>query len=310
MRADCRTSRSVRGSRAGTTLAALLLAAAAGLLSSCAATRNPWREAAAPTADLPEAIGFYSSGCLTGAVSLYADGRGYHVMRVSRRRFYGHPDLVRFVEALAAKCSKAKLGTLLIGDLAQPRGGPTMTGHISHQSGLDVDIWFWQPEDHANGRKSRLSLDERENLDGPSMLSADGGSLDLRHWSPKKLAILRLAASNPSVERVFVNPVIKREVCARAPGKPWVRKVRAWWGHDDHFHVRLACPVGNARCKAQEAVPDGDGCGPELEQDWFSPEAREAARKRLEKPEPPKMPELPEACGEVSRAPSAWDSRP
>src|SRR4051812_2998488 len=57
-------------------------------------------------------------------------------------RHYGHPDLIGFVGDLGRAAAAARLGTVAVGDMAQPRGGPMSSGHVSHQGGLDVDVWF------------------------------------------------------------------------------------------------------------------------------------------------------------------------
>ncbi|HTL12054.1 MAG TPA: penicillin-insensitive murein endopeptidase [Bdellovibrionota bacterium] len=272
--------------------AAVLVLFAAG----CATAPNPWAAIHTPTAGEAESIGSYAKGCIRGAKSLHADGPGYQVMRPSRRRYYGHPDLVAFVEWLGRASLKAGTGSILVGDLGQPRGGPTLSAHASHQMGLDVDIWFWDA-----GRA--LNLDERENLESPSMLTADFEAIDPHAWSARQLKLLVLAAGRPEVERIFINPVIKRMLCAEQAGKPWLQKLRPWWGHDDHFHVRLACPAGDAQCVAQEPVEGGDGCGDALEKEWFSPEAKAKAKQLREHPEPSKMPELPDACAAVLSSP-------
>lgn len=265
-----------------------------GLLGAgCASQpKNPWRDVRATWAGPSEAIGYYSKGCLKGAQSLYPQGEGYQVMRISRRRFYGHPHLIQFIEGLGRTISRKKLGTLLIGDLGQPRGGPTLSGHVSHQSGLDVDIWFWQPP------QKLLSLDERENLDAPSVVKGEG--LDPRLWSARQVRILKLAAENPEVERILVNPIIKRAICEDPKNHKWHQKIRAWWGHDDHFHVRLRCPADSPLCTPQEAVQDDGSCDQVFMDEWFSEEARVRAAERAKmESAPPEMPELPEACTEL-----------
>ena len=89
------------------------------------------------------AIGFYSKGCLAGGVALPVNGSAWQVMRLSRNRNWGHPDLIAFLERFALKVPKvAGWNGILVGDLAQPRGGPMLTGHASHQVGLDADIWL------------------------------------------------------------------------------------------------------------------------------------------------------------------------
>src|SRR5262249_7535764 len=48
-------------------------------------------------------IGFYSKGCLAGATAMPINGQTWQVMRLSRNRNWGHPNLVRFLERLADK---------------------------------------------------------------------------------------------------------------------------------------------------------------------------------------------------------------
>src|SRR4249920_2352004 len=87
-------------------------------------------------------IGFYAKGCLAGAVALPVNGKTWQVMRVSRNRNWGHPSLLEFLERLADQAPKTGWHGLLVGDMSQPRGGPMLAGHASHQVGLDVDIWL------------------------------------------------------------------------------------------------------------------------------------------------------------------------
>ena len=51
--------------------------------------------------------------------------------------------MVALVKRLAMKAKKdAGWPGILVGDMSQPRGGPMLTGHASHQVGLDADIWL------------------------------------------------------------------------------------------------------------------------------------------------------------------------
>jgi penicillin-insensitive murein endopeptidase len=93
-------------------------------------------------------IGSYADGCLEGATALPISGPAWQVIRVSRDRYWGNPSLVAFIDRLAEKAKKVGWNGLLIGDMSQPRGGPMLTGHSSHQIGLDVDIWFTPMPDH------------------------------------------------------------------------------------------------------------------------------------------------------------------
>jgi penicillin-insensitive murein endopeptidase len=249
-----------------------------------------WSDVLEPAPGAPRVIGSYTTGCVQGAVPLAPEGPGFQVMHRSRRRFFGHPMLVRYLQELGAAAAQQRLGVLSVGDLGQSRGGPMHFGHRSHQNGLDADIWFGlQPE----GRM--LTVVERETMAAPSMLAPDGLVLNAQQWSQRQMEVLRLATGFDVVARIFVNPVIKKALCQQFPGASWLQTLRPWWGHDDHFHVRLRCPAGETACQDQDPPLTGDGCGADLAW-WFSEEAR--------KPRPPtdipKVP-LPAACEEILR---------
>ncbi|MDB4976037.1 MAG: penicillin-insensitive murein endopeptidase [Myxococcaceae bacterium] len=241
---------------------ALLLAAAwslpLGLLPSARgeATGNPWPRFSEPAPGPAHAIGDYSAGCLQGAQPLALDGVGYQVMRPSRKRYYGHPALIDLVQKLGRRVHQQKLGVLLIGDLSQARGGRAASGHASHQTGLDVDVWFSFP---ARARRAPLPLKAREELPMESILDKHGRAIRPA-WKKHVEKLLKLTVQDERVERVFVNPVIKRELCTDPGEHAWLRKVRPWYGHEDHFHIRLGCVAGDADCQAQVPLPQGDGC--------------------------------------------------
>jgi penicillin-insensitive murein endopeptidase len=187
-------------------------------------------------------------------------------VRPSRRRYFGHPDLVDFIERLGHRAQTDGLPVFYVGDMAQPRGGPLPFGHASHQTGLDVDIWF------TSDTKADPGIAERESPLLPSMLLSDRSGVDATLFGKRQVEILKLAASDPRVDRIFVSPVIKLALCrgfggALSSGADWLHRLRPWWGHDDHFHVRLACPDGSPLCVSQRPVPEGDGCDAALE-DW------------------------------------------
>ncbi|HSV29645.1 MAG TPA: penicillin-insensitive murein endopeptidase, partial [Candidatus Omnitrophota bacterium] len=240
-----------------------VLAASVGLsvlmLASACAQAGPaeqWSRIRVPAAGPVEAIGSPAAGCLKGAVALPPEGEGYQALRLERNRFYGHPRTVNFVRALGAAAKADGLGMLLIGDMSQPRGGPMAYGHGSHQTGLDVDVWF-------RLEQAPLPPEERERPSGVSMVKAN--AVNGSTWSAAHLRLLEIAATTPEVDRIFVNPAIKAAACREATGdRAWLGKLRPWWGHDEHFHVRLACPAGDAGCVPQAPVPEGDGCGGEL----------------------------------------------
>jgi penicillin-insensitive murein DD-endopeptidase len=250
-----------------------------------------------PAAGPPQAIGSYARGCLSGAIALPADGPNWQVMRPSRNRAWGHPVLVAFLEQLAQKLpSEAGWPGLLVGDISQPRGGPMLTGHGSHQIGLDADIWLMPMPDR------RLSPAERDELSATNVVARDGMDIDPRAWTPQHRLLLEAVAREPLVERVFVNPAIKRALCREGgPERSWMAKIRPWWGHNYHFHVRLSCPDGNPQCRRQPPPPPGDGCGKELDW-WFTEEALHPPPSPPEKPL--RLGDFPSACGALVTAPA------
>ena len=246
--------------------------------------RELFSAATAPAPMPARAIGFYAKGCLAGGVALPIDGTAWQVMRLSRNRNWGHPDLIALVERLAVD-GKEHDGWpgLLVGDIAQPRGGPMRSDHASHQVGLDADIWLTPMPDH------RLSEREREDLRATSMVALDHGSVDANAWSDAQVLLLKRAASYTEVERIIVNPAIKKALCDAVPkdaDRVWLHKVRAYWGHESHFHMRISCPKSSAGCISQPALPNDDGCGQELS-NWLT------VVKKPPKPEPPPAPSAP-----------------
>ena len=204
------------------------------------------------------AIGYYPRGCLSGGVELPVNGPNWQVMRLSRNRNWGHPSLVHFIEKFAPQAAKATgWNGILVGDMAQPRGGPAVSDHASHQTGLDVDIWFMPMPDHV------LSKEERDTIPASNLVAADWKRLNPQTWTPQHVAFIKTAAQQPEVERVLVNAAIKKELCRVEANQPhaWMAKVRPWYGHHDHIHVRLRCPANSPQCRAQPPVPGGDGCG-------------------------------------------------
>ncbi len=218
---------------------------------------NEWSRVLGPTSDQALPIGFYSHGCLRGGLSLPLEGAGYQAMRPFRNRFYGHPHLVSFLQKYGTELD-ALGSAVLVGDLGQARGGPMPYGHTSHQIGLDVDVWFWT---HPEQRVRSLTLEERNNLPMPSVLNSNG-IVDPTKFTDDHILKLKLAALDSKVERIFVNPAIKTYLCSTLPAHElfWLRQLRPWTGHDDHFHVRLACPVGDTTCTHQAPQAAGDGC--------------------------------------------------
>jgi penicillin-insensitive murein DD-endopeptidase len=266
-----------------------MLAALAGV-SPAGATppASMWAAAAYPTEGPAKVIGSHGRACLAGAVPLPPEGAGYQAVDLPRRRHFGHPLLVAFITDLGQIVATRQLGTMLVGDMAQARGGPMSSGHVSHQGGLDVDIWFRLDV-------PPLPREKRDEIPQPSVVDPATGRPDPDRWGVHHAELIRAAALDPRVSRVFVGAALKRDVCERTwTDRRWLHKVRPWPGHDDHLHVRLWCPPGSHTCVDQPPLPDGEACDAA---DLAPAFAHERAWKRRPPPVPNRN--VPAACHRV-----------
>jgi penicillin-insensitive murein endopeptidase len=229
-----------------------------------------------------------------GGVALPITGETWQVMRVSRNHNWGHPTLVQFIEELSERAARSGWHGLLLGDMSQPRGGPMFRGHASHQVGLDVDIWLTPMPDHE------LSQAEREEMMATVVIAKDRKDVDPNLWTPAHFALLKAAAEDARVDRIFVNTAIKKALCREAGSdRAWLRKVQPWLGHDWHFHVRLSCPPDSPECEPLPQRAAGDGCAGKEMHRWSSEPIDGPSLLRPG----PKMSELPAACRQVLNAP-------
>ena len=290
-------------------IAALALAALIALPAQAEPlARNLFGAQARPSMQQPAAIGSYARGCAAGLVELPETGPTWQAMRLSRNRNWGHPAMVDFLRDLSVTATRIGWKGLYIGDISQPRGGPMTGGHASHQIGLDADIWMLPPA------RLTLSRAEREAISSVSIRTEDQTRVT-RHWTPAHQALLRAAALDPRVDRIFVAAAAKIDMCNATPrrDRAWLQKIRPIQGHNTHFHVRLKCPAGDRACEVQrptvhELSQGGDGCDASL--NWWVTTYLEELRnppRRRDKPTgpPPKtartftMADLPGQCENV-----------
>lgn len=257
-----------------------------------------------PSASGPQPFGSYAKGCMSGAVALPTDGPTWQAMRLSRNRRWGNPEMIALLEQFSRDATRLGWGTgILVGDISQPRGGPMLSGHASHQVGLDADIWFTPKPARP------MSPQQREDLPFTSMLDKSKFlTVDSRRWTSTHANVVMQAASYPQVERVFVNPAIKKKLCETWTGdRDLLGKVRPIYGHDEHFHIRIQCPAGASGCKPQAPVGKGDGCDKSLAW-WFTPEPwakpKPDPNRKPVKPRQVMLSDLPRACSAVLAAPS------
>lgn len=242
---------------------------------------TPWEQIKTPIIGKAQSIGGYSNGCIIGAQPLELKGEGYQVIRYGRNRYYGHPNLLSYLQALGKRAKQAGLAPILIGDMGMPAGGRFSSGHASHQTGLDADIWLrFGPMDDKTAAKP----------DGLGLLVVNRGEKQVNaNWQPAHATLIKLAAQDSRVDRIFVNPAIKLKLCQVAgKDRGWLQKIRPWHAHDSHFHVRLTCPADAANCENQAPIPAGDGCGDEL-MSWFEPAKPSVPAKPKPLPQPPQL---------------------
>lgn len=258
---------------------------------------NPWEEVDTPFVNKASAIGGYANGCLQGGQALPLVGDGYQVIRTSRKRYYGHEALTGFVRDFATNVKQQGFNDLLIADMSMPRGGNFTQGHSSHQIGLDVDIWFQQAS-------RPLTKTEREQPQPIKFVDKKKFLLDNKLWTNAQTQMLRIAAEDKRVARIFVSPVIKQHLCnLELTNNAWLNKVRPWWGHTYHMHVRLHCPEGDKLCQNQSPIPAGDGCN---ELSWWKKQLTGAPvkppAKPTTKPKKKKPKVKPQQCSHILSA--------
>ncbi len=203
---------------------------------SFAVNASFWEQIKEPSDEPVQSIGSYANGCLAGAHALPVEGVGYQVIRPERARYYGHQASIDFIESFASQFQQQTNKQLLIGDMSLAQGGRFSFGHSSHQNGLDIDIWFRLEE-------TRLSSDELADPQAISLIDEKQYQANESNWQDEHFQMVKLAASNPEVARIFVHPIIKQKLCnvESSTNREWLRKVRPWWGHHVHMHVRLDC---------------------------------------------------------------------
>ncbi|WFE74630.1 penicillin-insensitive murein endopeptidase [Roseinatronobacter sp. S2] len=283
----------------------LFLAIAPGLTAAQSLANQMFGAHAMPSLQAPEAIGSYANGCAAGLVRLPETGPTWQAMRLSRNRNWGHPDAIAYVQDLSRKAVQIGWNGLYVGDISQPRGGPMTSGHASHQIGLDIDIWMLPPT------RLNLSRAERESLSSISVRTNDQRSIN-SNWTRAHHELLKQAALDPRVDRIFVAAAVKLEMCKTATraDTPWLQKIRPAVGHNYHFHVRLSCPRGNRHCVTQsptvaELSKGGNGCDETL--DWWVTDFLNPPRRERTEPPAPRtrhpreftMADLPAQCQQV-----------
>ena len=241
----------------------------------------------------PRPIGSYADGCLAGAVPLPISGPSWQVMRLSRNRNWGTPRLVSFIERLGDNAKKAGWNGLLVGDMSQPRGGPMITGHSSHQIGLDVDIWFTPMPDHV------LTREEREFDGAVSVVASDLTDVDAKVWIrptwPSCAPPRRTRWS-----RAFSSTRRSKRRCAARPDRTAIGWRRCGRGRVTPAFSRPHRLPGRQSAMQPNRRAGRRRCGRALDF-WFKIDAAPGAAELP--PKPLTLAGLPAACKQIVSAP-------
>ncbi len=125
------------------------------------------------------ALGWYAEGCLAGAIGAADQRQTWQVMRLSRNRNWGHPNLVAMPRAACRDRERRSAGTDCWSATCRSRAADRCcTGHASHQVGLDADIWLTPMPERELTRK------EREEMSATMMVAADRKDVDPNVWTP------------------------------------------------------------------------------------------------------------------------------
>lgn len=227
---------------------------------------NPWmlskpkKEKIGPS----QSIGKYGGGCLSEATAIDDQNQNFSLMRLHRYRNYGHDVSAEFIEDLGNHIAETHNKRVLVGDIGQPMGGPIYypgkTGysvaHGSHQTGLDIDIWYLQAP-----RKEIIPYDKRGSETAINMADPRRRSVtaDLQ---PSYLEALIFAAKDPRVSKILIDPAIKNHLCQTFKSKSersLLKKFRPVRAHNYHYHVRLKCDPNDSQC-VNEAPPSSEAC--------------------------------------------------
>jgi penicillin-insensitive murein DD-endopeptidase len=233
---------------------ALVVAGALGVPSSALGAPAAPRPAAPPgppkVVEPPAmSLGAPNEGRLVGGARL-DDAKAVRVYpsRAGRDRRWGLPELVGMLTRSSERVAAQHPGSVLgVGDLSQ-RGGGDISLHHSHESGRDADVGFYVARSNGKGfvGDDFVAFDrEGRALDGRALRFDDA-----RNW-----ALVESWLSDPKarVTHVFIAEHLRARLLAyaRSVGAPERLRARAAFTltqprhalpHDDHFHVRIACP--------------------------------------------------------------------
>jgi penicillin-insensitive murein DD-endopeptidase len=202
-----------------------------------------------------KSLGAPNEGHLVGGARL-AEAPYLRILPVyaSRDARWGLEPFVAMIDRAARLVRKKYPDAVLsVGDLSRKGGGP-VDRHASHESGRDADIGFFV----KNQRGKPVYADHFVPFTGDGKAKSWPGAEfdDARNWS---LVSAMLGDGRVRVTHIFISRPLRARLLryAQRIGAPASIRERAALvmlqprgaqPHDDHFHVRIACPAGMKTC--------------------------------------------------------------
>lgn len=174
-------------------------------------------------------------------------------------RTWGTPELVKAIKRAAAAVAREHRGSkMFVGDLSAKRGG-SIEGHNSHQSGRDVDIAFYVSNSKGDAVHPRRFVAFDDAGRGRSLTWARFD--DARNWT---LVEALLTDEQAGVRYIFISNALKARLLAYAAKKKVSAELITKAAgalvspagadvHDDHMHVRIACPASSRSVCVEES---------------------------------------------------------
>jgi penicillin-insensitive murein DD-endopeptidase len=216
--------------------------------------------------------GWHASGALRHPDALRVAGDGYVVPLPWRERHsnFGSDELVRMVVRAGRAVARAYPGSIAgVGDLSRRSGGGSVE-HKSHQSGRDVDIFYYAVNASGRSEAPRGVMFHYDRSGRAVRWSPPQGTArptaqvpDVRFDIRRNWQLVRALLLDPEVEVQWI--FVQRDLAARiiqygavegedpalmARAAQIVRQPSDSEPHDDHMHVRIYC----------DATDRGMGC--------------------------------------------------
>jgi penicillin-insensitive murein endopeptidase/LysM domain-containing protein len=199
-----------------------------------------------------QSIGSPQHGRLANASLLPRNPAAYFIRRPERA--YGTRRTVDLIQRVIQRVRRhfPRVHALAIGDLSVRKGGK-ITMHGSHQSGRDVDLGFYFVT-RPKGYPAAFALATEDNLDVAAcfalftaLADTEGkpGGVERIYMTYETQALFhRLGRergiSRATLDRLFQYPHGPDSDHGLMHDEP---------GHDEHIHVRFACPPGDRECR-------------------------------------------------------------